>query len=149
MMSHSTERTVMTVKKIFNIVFSDTSEELKTKMLENVFNFDLDEITDDIFDVLRYEFQVYRSGRLKSSNVKYVNYDTVTQIMTITFNNNAVYEYYNIPQLLYLQVRNGLASCKTTGSNRFGRWFKGKFPSNGAAIWKFLRKPGITYRRIS
>jgi hypothetical protein len=138
----------MNVKKIFNIVFSDLPESKKIEMLENVFNFNLDEITDTIYDELRYEFQTYRSNRLKSSNVKFVNYDSDTQIMTITFNNNAVYEYYKVPMMLYLQVRNGLAAAKTTGKNRFGSWFKGKFPSNGAAVWKFLRRSNIKYKRV-
>lgn len=138
----------MNAKKIFNIVFSDIEETKKIKMLENVLNFQLDEITEEIFDQMRYEFVTYRSNRLKSSNVKTVNYDSDTMIMTITFNNNAVYEYYNVPMLLYLQVRNGLAAAKTTGKNRFGSWFKGKFPSNGAAVWKYLRNTGVSYRRV-
>ena len=138
----------MNAKKIFNIVFSDIEETKKIKMLENVLNFQLDEITEEIFDQMRYEFVTYRSNRLKSSNVKTVNYDSDTMIMTITFNNNAVYEYYNVPMLLYLQVRNGLAAAKTTGKNRFGSWFKGKFPSNGAAVWRYLRNTGVSYRRV-
>lgn len=138
---------VMNVKKIFNVIFSDVSEDVKIKMLENIIGEDLTTL-NDYFDVFSYEFQVYRSNRLKSSNVKYVNYDSNTQVMTITFNNNAVYEYYKVDMLLYLQVRNGLASATTTGSNRFGSWFKGKFPSNGAAVWKFLRRSNIKYKRI-
>lgn len=137
----------MNVKKIFNIVFSDASDEVKIKMLQNVIGEDLTTL-NDYWDIFSYEFQVYRSNRLKSSNVKYVNYDSNTQVMTITFNNNAVYEYYKVPMLLYLQVRNGLATCKTTGKNRFGEWFKGKFPSNGASIWRYLRNTGVEYKRI-
>lgn len=137
----------MNVKKIFNIVFSDASDEVKIKMLENVIGEDLTTL-NDYFDVFSYEFVMYRSNRLKSSNVKYVNYDSDTLTMTITFNNNAVYEYYNVPMLLYLQVRNGLAAAKTTGKNRFGSWFKGKFPSNGAAVWRYLRNTGVSYKKI-
>jgi hypothetical protein len=141
------EKIVMNVKKIFNIVFSDIEETKKIKMLENIIGEDLTTL-NNYWDTFVYEFQVYRSNRLKSSNVKYVNYNSDTQVMTITFNNNSVYEYYNVSMLLYLQVRNGLAAAKTTGKNKFGEWFKGKFPSNGAAVWRYLRNTGVSYRKI-
>ena len=135
------------MKKIFNIIFADISDDKKIKMLENIIGEDLTTL-NDYWDTFVYEFQVYRSGRIKSSNIKYINYDSDTQVMTITFNNNSVYEYYKVDMMTYVKVRNGLATPKTTGENRYGSWNPQKFPSNGAALYRFIKKTGVSYRRV-
>jgi hypothetical protein len=135
------------MEKLFNIVFKGLSDSETILLLEEYLKVDLMEL-DEVWNEFRHEFQVYRSNRIKSSNVKFVNYDSNTQTMTIQFNNNATYEYYKVPMMLYLQVRNGLAVCKTTGRNAYGEWYKGKFPSAGAAVWRYLRDKGIDYKRV-
>ena len=42
---------------------------------------------------------------INSSNLKHASYDTSTKILTITFNNRSIYEYYDIPWELFTKFR--------------------------------------------
>jgi hypothetical protein len=41
-----------------------------------------------------------------SSNVRSVGYDVVTETLEVEFLNGGVYQYYNVPQLMYEQMMN-------------------------------------------
>ncbi len=42
---------------------------------------------------------------IKSSNLKNTTYDTVNKTLLVTFNNNQVYEYYDVPHSEYTKFR--------------------------------------------
>ena len=126
--------------KIINILFDETlSDDKKIDLIENTFQIDFNEITDDLLGQVRQEFKIWRTGRLKSSNVKRMKYNTKSRTMVIEFNGGGIYEYYEIDYATYQNVKNGNAVCRTSGKNRYGSWEVGKTPSNGAAVWSYLR----------
>ncbi len=126
--------------KIIDILFDENlSDDKKIDLIENTLQIDFNEITDDLLGQVRQEFKIWRTGRLKSSNVKRMKYNTKSRIMTIEFNSGGIYEYYEIDYATYQNVKSGNATCRTSGKNRWGEWFKGKTPSNGSAVWSYLR----------
>ena len=91
---------------------------------------------------------------MKSSNVSRVGYDKTTLVMVIEFHPNKkgeikpLYAYFNVLPTLYELVYNGMASCRTSGSNAYGEWYIFKNPSLGAAVWNHLREMGIEYKKL-
>lgn len=140
------EKIVMNVKKIFNVVFSDIPEDRKIKMLENIIGEDLLTL-NDYWDVFLYEFKVWRSNNIKSSNVKRMAYNDETRVLTVQFNDKSIYTYYNISFDTYMKISNGEYAPRTTGSNKYGSWKKGVRPSTGAGIWQALIDRGVRYER--
>lgn len=47
---------------------------------------------------------IYRLDNIQSSNVDEVSYDTVTNLLTVKFNNGRVYNYRNVPVEVYHQI---------------------------------------------
>jgi hypothetical protein len=93
-------------------------------------------------DKKKFEFKVTIDS-VRSTNVDRVKYDTVTQEMTIKFDDGSIYTYFNIPQKIYENVLDGMAGTKTAGE-----WGPiGKFPSVGAAVWQYLVDGGFSYRK--
>ncbi len=45
------------------------------------------------------------SVAIRSSNLNYASYNTTTKILTITFNNGSIYEYYEVPWQLFTKFR--------------------------------------------
>lgn len=86
---------------------------------------------------------------MPSSNVSGYGYDETTQILRVWFHGGSQYEYSTVTLSEWIHLSAGDATCKTTGQNEYGRWWKGKSPSIGAAIWKYLRRTGKPYKRIS
>ena len=44
-------------------------------------------------------------NEIQSSNVKHTEYDTITKIMLVEFNNGLKYEYSDVPHQVYTQFR--------------------------------------------
>jgi len=42
---------------------------------------------------------------IKSSNLKFASYNTGSKILTVTFNNASIYEYYEIPWTIFTKFR--------------------------------------------
>ena len=42
---------------------------------------------------------------INSSNLKHASYNTSTKVLTITFNNGSIYEYYDVPWELFTKFR--------------------------------------------
>lgn len=42
---------------------------------------------------------------IKSSNLKFASYDTNTKVLTTTFNNGSIYEYYDLPWGIFTKLR--------------------------------------------
>ena len=89
-----------------------------------------------------FEFKVTIDS-VRSTNVKRVKYDSVTEEMTIRFDDGSIYTYFDIPSKIYDNVLEGMAGTKTAGE-----WGPiGKFPSVGAAVWQYLVDGGFRYKK--
>jgi len=42
---------------------------------------------------------------INSSNLKHASYDTSTRVLTTTFNNESIYEYYEVPWEVFTKFR--------------------------------------------
>lgn len=42
---------------------------------------------------------------IKSSNLKSASYNTESKILTVTFNNGSIYEYYDVPWTIFTKFR--------------------------------------------
>lgn len=85
---------------------------------------------------------------LNSSNIYGFRYNPKDGKLKVRFQSGSVYEYDNVPPNTFNAFRQGSAAAKTTGQNQFGRWWRGKNPSLGAAFWDYIRNAGFDYRRL-
>jgi hypothetical protein len=93
-------------------------------------------------DNKEFEFKV-TSDSVKSTNVKRVKYDSITQELVIKFDDGSNYTYFNVPSKIYDNVLEGMAGTKTAGE-----WGPiGKFPSVGAAVHQYLIEGGYRYKK--
>lgn len=51
-------------------------------------------------------------NEIESSNIKKTEYDTVTKLLVTEFNNGFIYEYENVPHLIYTKFRNAESQGK-------------------------------------
>ena len=117
------------------------SDEFKIKFFEELFGEELTEET------IEYAFKVWRGSSIPSANVRRIVYNDESKEMVIQFQDKSIYTYFEVPFETFLNVSGGKATCITTGENEFGKWFVGKNPSVGAAVWKYLRDSNIRYKR--
>ena len=110
--------------------------------------------------VIQFLHQMMPSGRqpvidgiqhsdLNSSNIWGTQYNPSNQKMRVRFQGGAEYEYDNIPTNIYRAFSQGQASAKTDGQNDYGKWWKGKNPSMGAAMNQYIKQGGFPYRRVA
>lgn len=85
---------------------------------------------------------------LNSSNIYGFRYNPKNRNLKVRFQSGSVYEYDNIPENIFNAFRQGAAAARTQGQNQFGRWWRGKNPSLGAAFWNYIRNAGFQYRRL-
>lgn len=117
------------------------SNDFKIKFFEELFG---EEITEDNVE---HAFKKWRADNIRSSNVKKIMYNDETKEMFIQFQEGDIYTYFEVPFQIFLDVSGGKATCITSGENKYGSWFVGKTPSNGAAVWKYLRDSNIKYKK--
>lgn len=91
-------------------------------------------------------------GIIPSSNVEAISYDSYTNMLYVKFHSGAIYEY-NLNGMgdadrIAMDVITGNATCRTKGQNQYGRWWIGKHPSLGAAVWRHLRDTHVPYRQV-
>ena len=85
---------------------------------------------------------------LQSSNVYGFRYDPLRRVLTTRFQNGSVYKYDGVPRQIFEMFAHGDGVARTTGSNRWGRWWRGKFPSLGAALNELIKLGGYPYQRV-
>lgn len=117
------------------------SDEFKLKFFEELFG---EELTEENVE---YAFKVWRGSSIPSSNVRRIVYNDESKEMVIQFQDKSIYTYFEVPFQIFLDVSGGKAECITSGENAFGRWFVGKTPSVGAAVWRYLRDSNIKYKK--
>jgi hypothetical protein len=82
-----------------------------------------------------------------SSNVDRINYEDETKELVVKFNDGDIYTYFDVDFAEFLDLINGAGICRTTGSNEYGSWYLGKYPSVGAALYRILVRRGKTYKK--
>ncbi len=87
-------------------------------------------------------------AELNSSNVWGANYDQRSGRMRVRFHGGSEYEYDDIPPAIFRAFIHGNANAKTDGHNQYGRWWKNKNPSLGAALNQYVKAGNFHYRRI-
>ena len=85
---------------------------------------------------------------LNSSNIFGSTYDPKSGKMKVRFQGGSVYEYEGVPANIYRAFVNGNASARTNGQNQYGRWWRNKNPSLGAAMNQYIKAGGFPYRRL-
>jgi hypothetical protein len=86
---------------------------------------------------------------LQSSNVYGFSYSPKDGHLYVRFNSGSVYEYNGVPAQVFKIFAKGAVPCKTTGQNRWGRFWKGKIPSLGAAFYEMIREGGFPYQKVA
>lgn len=85
---------------------------------------------------------------LQSSNVYGFQFNPGNKKLRVRFNSGSVYEYDNVPDVVFNLFASGNAAARTEGQNRFGRWWRGKNPSLGASLNQYIKAGGYNYRRL-
>lgn len=85
---------------------------------------------------------------LMSSNIYGYRYNPKSGKLLVRFNSGSVYQYEGVPKAVFDVFGNGAVPAKTSGENRWGRWWQGKIPSLGAAFYQMIRQGGYPYQRI-
>jgi KTSC domain-containing protein len=92
---------------------------------------------------------------MPSSNVEGFAYDDKTGRLLIRFlgkhpnRNGPIYGYSGVPPNIFEIFRRGAIPAKTDGKNKWGQWWRGKYPSIGAAMYHLIRAGNYPYARLS
>lgn len=86
----------------------------------------------------------------QSSTIYGFQYNPKTKKLRVRFNEGGVYEYEGVPPQIYQIFEKGAVAAKTSGSNKWGRWWVGKRdPSYGAAFHELIRMGNYPYIKVS
>lgn len=85
---------------------------------------------------------------LQSSNVYGFRFDPKSKKLQVRFQGGSLYEYDDVPDVIFNLFSKGNASARTNGRNRFGSWWKNKNPSLGASLNQYIKAGGYNYRKI-
>jgi hypothetical protein len=92
---------------------------------------------------------------MPSSNVHSFGYDEDNGKLLVKFQgdypqeNGPVYEYNGVSKLIFELFRKGSIPARTNGSNKWGKWWKGKVPSVGASLFTLIKNGGYSYNRLT
>lgn len=90
-----------------------------------------------------------------SSNVHSFSYDDKNGQLFVKFNgkdnrdDGPIYSYGGIAPVIFNLFKNGSIPARTNGSNRWGKWWKGKVPSIGASLYSLISSQNYPYQKIS
>lgn len=92
---------------------------------------------------------------MPSSNVEGFAYDDKNNQLYVRFlgkhpdRNGPIYSYKGVPPVMFELFRRGAIPARTDGSNKWGKWWKGKVPSMGASVHTLLKLGNFPYERVS
>lgn len=92
---------------------------------------------------------------MPSSNVEGFAYDDKNERLLVRFlgkypnRNGPIYGYSGVPRNIFEIFKNGAIPAKTDGKNKWGQWWRGKYPSIGAAMYHLIRAGQYPYQRLS
>lgn len=91
---------------------------------------------------------------MDSSNVYGFGYDPKNERLLVKFNgkdqrdDGPVYGYDKVPKVIFDLFQQGAVPARTDGSNRWGRWWRGKVPSLGASLYTLIKNGPYPYQRL-
>lgn len=85
---------------------------------------------------------------INSSNIYGFRYDPRSGRLLVRFQSGSVYGYEGVPSGVFKIFQHGAVPARTSGQNRFGKWWTGKIPSLGAAFYELIRNGGYPYQRL-
>jgi len=93
-------------------------------------------------------------AEINSSNIYGFSYDPTNKTLFVKFQGGQsaggpIYKYEGVPPAVFKAFASGSIPAKTSGQNNFGRWWRGKIPSLGAAFYELIRMGGYPYARVS
>lgn len=93
-------------------------------------------------------------AEINSSNIYGFSYDPKNKKLFVKFQGGEsatgpVYQYEGVPPNVFKAFSSGSVPARTDGQNNYGRWWKGKLPSLGAAFYDLIRMGGYPYARVS
>lgn len=97
---------------------------------------------------IKNKFEILQGG-VASSNVASYRWNSTNNTLILTFHDGSRYKYYTIDRNDFENIILGDATCITDGENEYGRWYEGKSPSVGAAVWEYLIDKNIRYEKMS
>jgi len=112
--------------------------------IEKDMEYFIDNLDDNEINEILTSFKKWRSSP-DSSNVNKILYNDETFEMVIEFDGGERYTYYSVDFDLFRDIFEGNASCVSDDTSGLGRWWVGKTPSVGAAVYKLLVVKGIPY----
>jgi hypothetical protein len=89
-----------------------------------------------------------------SSNINSFKYDYKNGDLLVKFQdkypgqNGPTYKYSGVPKFIYDTFRKGAVAPKTSGSNDWHSWEKGRTPSLGAAMYHLIRT-AYPYQKVA
>jgi len=92
---------------------------------------------------------------MASSNIHSFGYDPESGRLLVKFQGNGaagagpVYGYGGVPKVIFELFKRGAVPARTDGQNKWGKWWKGKFPSAGAALYTLIKEGGYPYQKLS
>jgi KTSC domain len=86
---------------------------------------------------------------LNSSNIYGFSYDQNSGTLKVRFQGDGVYQYQGIPPYIFNIFQKGAVPAKTSGTNNYGAWWKGKNPSLGAAFYDLIRSGPYPYQKVA
>lgn len=92
---------------------------------------------------------------MPSSNIHSFGYDPKNERLLVKFQgdypnqNGPVYGYDKVPKVIFDLFQKGAVPARTDGSNKWGRWWKGKVPSLGASMYALIKNGGYQYQRLT
>lgn len=86
---------------------------------------------------------------LNSSNVYGYQYNPRSKMLRVRFNSGSVYEYDGVPPQIFKVFQAGAVPARTDGQNKWGKWWKGKIPSLGAAFYHLIRSRDYPYKKVA
>ncbi len=95
-----------------------------------------------------------KQAQFPSSNIFDFKYNPRDKTLLVKFQGNKgvgegpVYEYKGVPPFIYKLFSGGEISAKTTGKNKWGKWWKHKNPSLGATHYAIIRN-AFPYKKVA
>lgn len=127
--------------------FVKQSSDIDKELIDLVEGIDDADVLQKISDYIdECKLKKWRSTE-DSSNVDKMLYNDETNELVIQFNSGDIYTYSNVDMKQAYDVISGNANPLTTGQNEYGSWDPDKYPSLGAAVYKYLVSINHPFRK--
>lgn len=94
---------------------------------------------NSIEEWLRISDIVLETTTVQSSNIASIGYNEVKGEMYIRFRDGSLYVYYDVPKIVYQQVKQGRLPAAVSDYNPH---------SVGGTFWKMVRRAGYPYKKL-